>query len=103
MLCCLFLLPGDLTISLQSGAPAYAVAYLSFYFAAVVLYLWLQRSDPGFLTTEEHHALLEDGEMRRRSKDRCAASACMPRTALLCTGCLVPADPADLQRLVARH
>eukprot|EP00277_Geminigera_cryophila_P019341 CAMPEP_0179438300 /NCGR_PEP_ID=MMETSP0799-20121207/22058_1 /TAXON_ID=46947 /ORGANISM="Geminigera cryophila, Strain CCMP2564" /LENGTH=369 /DNA_ID=CAMNT_0021219829 /DNA_START=245 /DNA_END=1356 /DNA_ORIENTATION=- len=69
VLCCLFVLPGDLTISLQSGSPVYGGVYLSFYFTAVLLYLRLIKSDPGFLTSEEHHSLLEDGEMRRRSKD----------------------------------
>jgi len=70
VLCFLFVLPGDLTISLQSGSPVYGGVYLSFYFTAVLLYLRLIKSDPGFLTSEEHHSLLEDGEMRRRSKDR---------------------------------
>ena len=70
MLCCLFLLDGDFTISLRSGTPVYAGVYLIFYFAAVLLYFWLQRSDPGFLASEEHSTLLEDGELRRRSKDR---------------------------------
>jgi hypothetical protein len=66
----LFLLDGELTISLRSGTPVYAAFYFCFYFTAAVLYLWLQRSDPGFLKTEEHHSLLEDGAERRRSKDR---------------------------------
>ena len=70
VLFCLFLLHGDLTISLQSGTPGYAAVYLSFYFAAAVLYVLLQRSDPGFLTTEEHHTLMENGEMRHMSKHR---------------------------------
>jgi len=70
VLFCLFLLHGDLTISLQSGTPVYAAVYLSFYLAAAMLYMMLQRSDPGFLTTKEHHTLLENGEMRHMSTDR---------------------------------
>jgi len=70
VLCCLLLLPGDFNRSLESGSPLYAGCFLAFYSSAVVLYLWLQKSNPGYLKTEESRSLLEDGEMRRRSKDR---------------------------------
>ena len=72
VLCFLTLKDGDLVTSLQSGAPSYAALFLFFYFMAVVLYLCLQKADPGFLTTEEHRTLLGDGESRRSTdSDSC--------------------------------
>ena len=69
VLCCLLVIPGDLTISLQSRTPVQAGIFLFVYSTAVLLYLKLVKSDPGFMQTEEHHTLLEDGEIRRLSKD----------------------------------
>ena len=66
----MLLLPGDLKLSLESGSPLYAGVFLAFYVTAVVLYLCLLKSDPGYLKAEESRTLLENGEMRRRSKDR---------------------------------
>jgi hypothetical protein len=90
VLFCLFLQHGDLTISLQSGTPVYAAVYLSFYLVAAMLYVMLQRSDPGFLTTEEHHTLLENGEMRHMSRDRLGwPPRLLPALSPICAGHLV--------------
>jgi hypothetical protein len=69
---------GDLTISLQSGSPSYAGIFFFFYSSAVVLYLCLQKADPGFLSKEDRRSLLEDGEARRLSKDRYVISMLQP-------------------------
>jgi hypothetical protein len=68
----------------------YAAVYLSFYLAAAMLYMMLQRSDPGFLTTKEHHTLRENGEKRHMSTDRLRwPPRLLPALAPICAGHLV--------------